>query len=115
MEDKTKLKEYITKRRKGIVETSKVEVSTTKPVAWYKRPLESSEFITKKGKDGNFYVKHNEWSKTIWIGPYSSTEETRSIIDSYVDTSLKLGIEHKVDSRVHSITIDNPDDFFYGC
>ena len=110
MEDKTKLLKYIAKRNKKVAEVS---ISAPKPV-WYKRPLDHSEFLTKKGKDGNFYVRHNEWSKTVFIGPYTTTDETREIIDSYVNTSLKLGgVEHKVDSRVHSIIIQNPDEFLH--
>jgi len=112
MESKDKLKKYIDKRRKMRVGVSQVETSSPKPVLWYKRPLDHSEFLTSKGKDGKLYVRHKEWFRKVWIGPYTSTEETQEIIDSYVNTSLKLGIQSKIDSRVHSIIIENPDEFF---
>lgn len=108
MEDKTKLKEYISRRRKA---PKPVEVKEVK-LAWYQRPIMKEEFVTKKGRDNKLYVRHNEWSKTIFIGPYKNTEEVNEIINSYINASLETSLDKKLDSRVHSISIDNPKEFF---
>lgn len=110
MEDKTKLKEYISRRRKV---PKPVEVKKVK-LAWYQRPIMKEEFVTKKGRDNKLYVRHNEWSKTIFIGPYKNTEEVNEIINSYINASLETSLDKKLDSRVHSISIENPNEFFNG-
>jgi hypothetical protein len=112
MEDKTKLKEYIAKRKKT-ASLKPVEVKTVKQ-AWYQRPLQEDEFIVKKGKDNKFYIRHDEWSETIFIGPYKDTYDVNEIIKSYVKASLEMSLDKKLDSRVHSISIDNPKEFFNG-
>ena len=111
MEDKTILKEYISRRRKP----AKVETVNVAPVkvAWYQRPLEKGEFSYRVGKDNKkFYIQHNEWSKHIFVGPYDDTKVVNEIIDSYVMASLSNAIGKKLDKRVHSVRIDNPEEFF---
>jgi hypothetical protein len=108
MEDKTKLKEYIAKRRK---ETKPVDIKPVK-LAWYQRPINREEFITKKGRDNKLYVRHNEWAKSVYIGPYNDTHEVNEIIKSYEEISSKMTLDKKLDNRVHSIYIENPKEFF---
>ena len=110
MEDKSKLKEYISKRRKAIPEKP-VEIKQVK-LPWYQRPLMKEEFVTKKGRDKKLYIRHPEWSETIFIGPYKNMKEVDEVINSYVDVSLQMTLERKLDSRIHSIKIENPKEFF---
>ena len=110
MEDKTILKKYISKRKKE----KPIVVTDIKPVkvAWYERPLSKEEFIIREAKDKKLYIRHKEWSETIYIGPYKTKKEVDEIIDSYINTSLEMSLSKKIDSRVHSILIESPDDFF---
>jgi hypothetical protein len=110
MESKEKLKEYINKRR-SLKEIKTVEIVTVRP-PWYKRPLFENEFVVKTGRNKKLYIRHNEWSKNIFIGPYNNLDETSEIIKSYIDASLEINLNKKLDSRVSSIRIEHPEDFF---
>lgn len=101
---------FVKNRRKEI----KVESITDKikKLPWYRRPLERHEFISRKGRDGKFYVQHNEWHKSIFVGPYKTVGEANDIIESYVCESNKIHLDKKVDSRVHSIQIEDYETFF---
>lgn len=110
MENKDKLKEYIGKRKKKI-DVPVVGVQPTK-IPWYKRELLEIEFTHKKAKDGKLYIHHDEWSPTIWIGPYDSVKEVKEIIASYISASLTKDLSKKLDSRVHSLIIENAKEFF---
>lgn len=101
---------FIKKRRKEV----KVETISDKinKLPWYRKPLNRVDFITRKGKDNKYYVHHNEWSKVIWIGPYDSTIDTESIIDSYLEESSKAPLDRKVNDKIHSIHIENYEEFF---
>jgi hypothetical protein len=112
MEDKTKLKEYISRRRKATA-VKPVEVKEVK-LAWYQRPIMREDFVTKKGRDNKLYIHHNEWSETIFVGPYNNTHEVTDIINSYIVASLEAPLDRKLDSRIHSIKIENPKEFFNG-
>ena len=86
----------------------------TKPqfIPWFKRPLAFEEFICKEGRDNNYYVRHKEWGKRIWIGPYSSKKDAEKIIKAYVAESIKAPLDTKVNNKVHSIIIENAEKFF---
>ena len=81
-------------------------------VPWYKRPLDKSEFSYKLAKNGRYYARHNEWGKRIWIGPYKDVSDMTAIIDSYITESLKGSLDRKYDESIHSVVIDNPEEFF---
>ena len=102
--------EFIKNRRKEIKEETITDKIRKLP--WYRRPLERNEFTSRKGKDGNFYVQHVEWHKTIFIGPYKTVNEAEDIIDSYLSESQKIHLDKKLDSRVHSIQIEDYANFF---
>jgi hypothetical protein len=110
MEDKTKLKEYISKRKTN--RNCVVTEAKTIKLPWYKRPLTEDEFIIRKGKDKNFYVHHNEWSEKIYIGPYKTINDAGDIVKLYIKVSLKEPVTKKIDENVHSLSIDNIDAFF---
>ena len=84
----TNIASFVTKHRKQINEVSIKE--KIKNLPWYKRPIERSAFISRKAKDGKYYVRHNEWAEKIWIGPYNTIGDVDKIIDSYI---LKSSIE----------------------
>ena len=105
-----KIAEFVRKKRIIHDETPKVEIKEVK-TPWYKRPLEASEFITRKGKNKKYYIQHKEWSKRVWIGPYENIKEVDSIIKSYVNESLKTTLDKKVNSNVHSLTVE--DELFF--
>lgn len=109
--DKTPLTSFIEKKRRERVtlQTPKIEV---KPIPWFKRPLDKVEFSFRKGKDGRYYVRHRDWLNSTWIGPYMSVYEVNEIIDSYVIESLRDTLDKKQDSRIHSLVIDDPEEFF---
>jgi hypothetical protein len=108
-----KIAEFV--RKKRVIhddEVKNVEIKEVK-IPWYKRPLEASEFVTRKGKDKKYYVQHNEWSKRVWIGPYNNENEAKSIIESYVFESLRTAsLDKKTNNKIHSIIIENEKEFF---
>ena len=114
IEDKQEISAFIQRRKAKIakVQVKPLEEITPKPTPWYKRPLERSEFRIKLAKDGNYYVRHKEWGRTTWIGPYDGLSAVHAVIESYVVESLKDSLDKKVDSSVHSVIIDNPETFF---
>ena len=110
MEDK--IAEFVRRKRVIHDDVKTVEIKEVK-IPWYKRPLAHDEFITKESKDGKLYVRHKEWSRRIWIGPYKNETETKEIIDSYVNESLRTtSLDKKVNSNVHSLIIENEKEFF---
>jgi len=107
-----KIAEFVKRKRVIHDNVKTVEIKEVK-IPWYKRPLEHGEFITRESKDGKLYVHHKEWSKRVWIGPYKTETETKEIIDSYVDASLKTpSLDKKTNSNVHSIIIEDESEFF---
>jgi NAD(P)H-nitrite reductase large subunit len=111
IEDRQELSAFIKKRRKK-AEITPVVVTKETFVPWYKRPLDKSEFSYKLAKNERYYVRHKEWGRTTWIGPYRTLESVNDVIESYVIESLKTTLDKKVHSNVHSVTIDNPEEFF---
>ena len=111
MDNKEGLSVFIRKRRNK-ENTIPVQTLDIKPTPWFKRPLEKNEFSYKLAKNGKYYVKHKEWGSNIWIGPYHSMENVNQIIESYVIESLKAPLDKKTNSEVHSVIIDNPENFF---
>ena len=116
--EKDKLIDFINKKRKK-AETKRVGVavpsihSDNKPLPWWKRPLEADEFTSKLAKNGRWYVRHKEWSKNTWIGPYKEHSSCQGIINSYVLRSLECNLIGKtLPNGIHSVIIDNPKDFF---
>jgi hypothetical protein len=107
-----KIAEFVRKKRVIHDETPKVEIKEVK-IPWYKRPLEASEFIIRKGKDKKYYIQHKEWSKRVWIGPYKNKNEVDTIIESYVVESLKFtSLDKKVNNTVHSLIVEDEKIFF---
>ena len=83
-----------------------------KKTPWYKRPLERNEFSYRKAKDNKFYVRHKEWSKKTWIGPYDTEHDVNVIVTSYVLESLKEPLDRKTNKNIHSICVENDNVFF---
>jgi hypothetical protein len=113
-EEKTPLIEFIKKRRKPTsleIQTPKVGVAPAH-IPWYRRPLSRTEFMFKLAKNGRYYVRHKEWSRGIWIGPYRNTVDVESVIGSYLEESLKGGLDKVVNSQIHSVVIEDENDFF---
>jgi hypothetical protein len=102
---------FVAKHRKTIKEPSISEKIDKLP--WYKKPIERSAFISRKGKDGNLYVRHKEWSEKIYIGPYTTKKEVKDIIDSYVNKSAEKPLNKIVsENDIHSVYVDNLKEFF---
>jgi hypothetical protein len=115
IENKSELSQFIKKRRKptSLEITKPVTHVTQEKLPWYKRPLERTEFTSKMARNGNYYIRHKEWGKGIWIGPYTCVADVEKVITSYLVESLKQPLDRKVDNNVHSLTIDNEEEFFY--
>lgn len=111
IEDKIEISNFINKRRAKI-KRPEIEPLTDKPTPWFKRPLDKSEFRHKLAKNGRYYVRHKEWGERTWIGPYRTIDDVNSIINSYVVESLKGPLDRKYDDSIHSVIIDNPEEFF---
>ena len=114
IDDRKELSDFINKRRKRVTIKEPevlVELSPEK-MPWYKRPLQKNEFRYKLAKNGRWYVRHKEWSPTIWVGPYADMWIAERIIESYVTESLKSTLDKKINSDIHSVIIDNPSEFF---
>lgn len=105
-----KLGNFIKNRRKNVKEETLADRMSKLP--WYRRQLDKEEFTYRQGKDGRYYVQHHEWHETIYVGPYKSVNEAEDIIDSYVTESQKIHLDKKLDSRIHSVKIENLEDFF---
>lgn len=105
---------FIQRRKAKInsVGVKPVETVEVKQLPWYRRPLDKSEFRYKLAKNGRYYVRHKEWGNTTWIGPYTTVDAAERIIESYVVESLKDTLDKKTDSGIHSVIIDNPEEFF---
>lgn len=119
MENNDKLKEFIYKHQKNKKDISK-QISFANDnialVPWYRRPLDKNEFSTHCSNNGNWYIRHKEWSKHIFIGPYKTLNNCNDIINSYVMCSLQgNSLDKKISSDIHSVTITNPNDFFKNC
>ena len=114
IDDRNEISTFIKKRRakNSFVKPASVEPVSAKPIPWYKRPLAKEEFSHKLAKNGGFYVRHHEWLTNVWIGPYRNMEDVKAIIDSYVVESLKSSLYKKYDENIHSVIIDNPEEFF---
>jgi len=97
------------KHKKVAVETIEDKV---KKLPWYRRPIEKDAFTSRKDKYGKLYVHHCEWSEHVWIGPYISQKEVDGIIDSYVKESLKKPLDKTQTNLIHSVWVENADDFF---
>ena len=104
-----KIAEFVRRKRK--IAAQKVEIKEVK-APWYKRPIDRNAFTIRMGKDNNYYVQHNEWSKRTWIGPYSDAVDAYMIIESYVMESLKGTLDKKPMDSVHSLVVENEKDFF---
>ncbi len=98
-------------KRKRKVNVQKTEIKEVK-TPWYRRPIEREAFSIKEGKDGKFYAQHNEWSKRVWIGPYTSMDKVNKIIDAYVDESLKGTLAKKTMDSIHSVIIEDGQSYF---
>ena len=104
-----KIAEFVRRKRK--IAAQKVEIKEVK-APWYKRPIDRNAFTVRMGKDNNYYVQHNEWSKRTWIGPYSDVVDAHIVIESYVMESLKGTLDKKPMDSVHSLVVENEKDFF---
>ena len=105
-----RIAEFVNKKR-VICDTKRVELKEIK-VPWYRRPLDHSEFFSREGKDGKFYVHHKEWAKRVWIGPYDNITDAKEIINSYVLESCKDTLDKKPTNNIHSIIVENESNFF---
>lgn len=105
-----KIEEFVRKKR-VVKDPQNVEIKEVK-LPWYKRPIERKAFSYRKGKDNKLYVRHNEWSKHTWIGPYNTKNDVDRIIDSYVSESLKAPLDRKVNYKIHSVIVEDETKFF---
>jgi hypothetical protein len=114
IEGKDEIYAFIQRRKAKInhIGIKPVETAEVKHLPWYRRPLDKSEFRYKLAKNGRYYVRHKEWGNTVWIGPYTTVDAVEKIIESYVVESLKDNLDKKTDSSIHSVIIDNPEEFF---
>lgn len=99
------------RRKRVIKDSQRVEIEEVK-LPWYKRPIEPTAFSYRKGKNGKFYVHHNEWSKHTWIGPYENVNAVNNIIDAYVQESLIAPLDRKTNKNIHTIVVDDESEFF---
>jgi len=110
---KEKLKEFIYRNKKKATVSTISLKADKKPIPWFKRPLEENEFSCLKGKDNKWYVRHKEWSKHTFIGPYGNKNDADEIVKSYVNVSLEGKIlGNQFSSNIHSLTIENVNEFF---
>jgi hypothetical protein len=108
-EKKLEISRFFKKREKKISVNHQVSELS---VPWYKRPLDKGEFSYKLAKNGRYYARHNEWSSRVWIGPYKDADAVNEAINSYVIESLKGSLDAKCYGNIHSVVIDNSDEFF---
>ena len=107
----TDISTFVAKHRRQIKDITIEEKINELP--WYKRPIEREAFISKKAKDGKYYVRHIEWSDKIWIGPYHTNKDAEEIIDSYVTKSSVTPLNKITsDKEIHSVYIENANTFF---
>ena len=114
IEDRVEISKFINKRRVHAKHSTQEIVTpiTDKPTPWYKRPLTETEFRHKLAKDGRYYIRHKEWGERTWIGPYRNMTDVDAVIKSYVTESLKGPLDRRYDNSIHSIVVDNPEEFF---
>lgn len=102
---------FVAKHRRQVKSISIEE--KVKQLPWYRRPIERGAFTSRKAKDGKYYVRHEEWAETIWIGPYKSPKDCDDIINSYVEKSFVKPLDRiTVDKKIHSVYVDDVDKFF---
>ena len=101
---------FVAKKRKQVkVETIEDKI---KKLPWYRRPIEKTAFVSRKAKDGKFYVHHCEWAKEVWIGPYKDDNEVLDIINAYVTESLKSPLDKAPRNSIHSVWVEDYKKFF---
>ena len=105
-----KLKEFILRKR-VVKDSQTTEIKEVK-IPWYKRPLERSEFYYRKAINDKLYVRHEEWAKHTWIGPYDTKKDVENVVDAYVRESFKAPLDRKENRNIHSITVENEPQFF---
>jgi hypothetical protein len=105
-----KIAEFVRKKR-VIKDAPKIDFKEVK-VPWYRRPLEREEFTFRKAKNASYYVRHIEWGKHVWIGPYKTIDDVNGIINAYLEESLKEPLDRKSNCNIHSITVDDETAFF---
>ena len=93
--------EFVLKKR-VVKDIKEIDIKETK-TPWYLRPLSHEEFITKKNDEGRFYIRHTEWNKGVWIGPYASQKDADKIIQTYVDDSFKHPLDRNKNENIHSV------------
>lgn len=76
---------------------------------WFQKQITADQFEIKQNKDGKYFAHHEEWKKTIWIGPYDTEEEINKVIDSYVSVTKRPFGKRKELKNVHSILMDEKD------
>jgi hypothetical protein len=102
---------FVSKHRKKIKEITIEEKIDSLP--WYKKPIDKNHFSYKKGKDGKYYVTHNEWSKHTWIGPYNTIQDAHNVIKEYESLSNEEPLNRlNIKTHIHSVYIDEPKEFF---
>ena len=97
------------KHRQVKVETMEDKI---KKLPWFRRPIEKTAFSSREGRDGKLYVHHCEWSDHVWIGPYETKKDVDGIIQAYVDASLKSPLDKAPFSPIHSVWVEDRDNFF---
>lgn len=99
-------------RKKRVVKNIQGVETNEKKIPWYRKPILKEAFSVKEGKDGNYYVHHEEWSPRVWIGPYTTEKATEKIINSYVTESLKGTLQNKTVDSIHSLIVEDGKLFF---
>ena len=106
-----KIAEFVNRKHKPNVHKTEIKEIKT---PWYRRPIEREAFSVKESKKGEFYAQHNEWSKRVWIGPYASMNAVNKIIDAYIEESLKGTLAKKTMESIHSVIVEDYEQFFKG-
>ena len=80
---------------------------------WHMKPIEKTAFKHRKAKDGQYYVRHNEWSDKVWIGPYKSITDVHKVIKSYIELSKEEPLNRiTATNDLHSVYVEDMKKFF---
>ena len=80
---------------------------------WYEKVITKDDFITRQGKDGNLYVRHNGWGNNIYIGPYSTDKDVNEVICSYIKASEIAPLHKHCNLKEISHVVIEDDNLFF--
>lgn len=98
-----KLKRQEQEKKKNDKQQFKKEIKEEKPLKWYDKNINISDFIVKE-YNNEWYGQVKYWKNNIWIGPYQSNDEINKIIKEYVN-ELKKPVLNRKFKNIHSILL----------